>query len=267
MSIYEGTAMMIYFCVLAAVLGAVLGSFLNCAAWRIVRGESFVRGHSHCPGCGHTLGIRDLVPVLSWLFLGGMCRYCKGKISARYPATEALFAVLTVLCLLRFDLSVMFLRNLAFLCNLFCLALVDLESYKIPDGCLFLSVAVWAASVPFAFPEYGGWIGILQNLLAAVVYGGRMLGIALLMDWLMKKESLGGGDIKLFAVMGLYLGLAASMFALLLACILGLAFAAVLKKYREGSGAQIPFGPAIAAASGWMLMYGSPLVDWYLGLL
>ena len=87
------------------------------------------------------------------------------------------------------------------------------------------------------------------------------------MDWLMKKESLGGGDIKLFAVMGLYLGLAASMFALLLACILGLAFAAVRKKYREGSGAQIPFGPAIAAASGWMLMYGSPLVDWYLGLL
>lgn len=267
MSIYEDTAMMIYFCVLAATFGAVLGSFLNCAAWRIAHGESFVRGHSHCPKCGHTLGAGDLVPVLSWLFLGGRCRYCRGKISARYPVSEALFAALTVLCLLRFDLSVMFFRNLAFLCCLFCLALVDMECYIIPDGCLIFAVIVWAAAIPFAFSEYGGWFGILRSLLAAVVYGGGMLGISLLMDWLMKKESLGGGDIKLFAVMGLYLGLTASMFALLLACILGLAFAGIRRKSGNESGAQIPFGPAIAVASGWMLMYGSPVVDWYLGLL
>ena len=267
MSIYEDTVIMIYFCVLAATLGAVLGSFLNCAAWRIAHGESFVRGHSHCTKCGHALGIRDLVPVLSWLFLGGRCRYCREKISVRYPVTEALFAALTVLCLLRFDLSVICLRNLVFLCCLFCLALVDLESYIIPDGCLILSAAVWVAAIPFAFSEYGGWSGILLNLLAAVVYGGGMLGISLLLERLLKKESLGGGDIKLFAVMGLYLGLAASMFALLLACILGLVFAGLRRKNGEESGAPIPFGPAIAAASGLMLLYGSPLVNWYLGLL
>ena len=83
MSIYEDTFFMIYCCVLAGVFGAVLGSFLNCAAWRIAHGESFVKGRSHCTSCGHVLGFLDLIPVFSWIFLGGRCRYCKTKIYAQ----------------------------------------------------------------------------------------------------------------------------------------------------------------------------------------
>ncbi|MGN0403844.1 MAG: prepilin peptidase [Bariatricus sp.] len=267
MSIYEDQVILIYFCVLAAVLGAVLGSFLNCTAFRIAHGESFTKGHSRCPNCGHELGVKDLFPIISWVLLGGKCRYCKNKISVRYPITEAVFSVLTVLCLLKWNLSVLCLRNLVFLCCLFCLTLVDLESYIIPDGCLLISAGAWVAAIPFSFVEYGGWSGIALHLLAAVVYGGGLLLLSLLMDHLLKKESLGGGDIKLFAVMGLYLGMISSLFALLLACILGLVLAGIRRKSEEEGGALIPFGPAIAAASWFMLLYGTPLVEWYIGLI
>ena len=139
MSIWSDRGLLIYCSVVAFCLGAVFGSFLNCAAWRIAHGESFLRGHSRCPSCGHALGPRDLVPIFSWLFQRGRCRYCGEKISVRYPLTELAFALLTLLCLWRFDLTVLCLRNWVFLACLFCLSLVDLECYTIPDGCLLIA--------------------------------------------------------------------------------------------------------------------------------
>lgn len=267
MSIYEDTILLIYTCVLTAMFGAVLGSFLNCAAWRIAHKESFLAGRSRCTVCRHTLGILDLVPVFSWLFLRGRCRYCKAKVSVRYILTECLFSVLTVLCVLRFDLSVVCLRNLVFLSCMFCLSLVDLEIYIIPNGCLLIAAIAWIVVFPLIPSEYGGLSGVGFHLLAAVLYGGGMLVLSLLMDFILKKESLGGGDIKLFAVMGLYLGFLGSMFALILSCIFGLLFAAVRSRVNKEFGAQIPFGPAIAAASWLMLLYGSNLVNWYMSLI
>lgn len=254
----------VYCCVLAAVIGAVLGSFLNCTAWRIAHGESFVKGRSRCPACGHPLGALDLVPVFSWLFLRGKCRYCGTKISARYPLSELAFAAVTVLCLLRFGLTAECPRNMVFFSCLFCLALVDMEVRIIPDGCLITAALAWVVWLPFSelsLAETG------LHVLAAVVYGGGLLLISLAADKILGKESLGGGDIKLFAVVGLYLGLTASLFALLLSCILGLVFAFGRKFFPCGQDEHFPFGPAISTASWFMLMYGQPLVDWYLGLL
>lgn len=264
MSIYDDPAILIYVCFVTAVLGLVFGSFLNCAAWRIARGESFITGRSRCVHCGHTLGAIDLIPIVSWVLSGGKCRYCKAPVSIRYPLTELTFAVLAVLCVLQCDLTVLCLRNLIFLGALFCLSLVDLDSYIIPDGCLIAAVLAWAAAIPFAPASYGGIAGILFSLLSALVYGGGILLFALVMDKVLQKESMGGGDIKLFAVMGLYLGMVASLFAMFLACVLGLLFT-LLQPKKESP--QIPFGPAIAIAAWGMLLYGQPLVDWYLGLL
>lgn len=263
MTIYTSTGILLYCCCVAAVLGAVLGSFLNCAAWRIAHEEPFWKGRSRCPACGHVLGVPDLVPVLSWLFLRGKCRYCGEKISARYPLTELFFAAVTVLCLLRFDLTVLGLRNWLFLCCLFCLSLVDLECYIIPDGCLLISAGVWLAALPFLGMT---WREILIHLLSALGFGGALLLLSLAMDALLHRDSLGGGDIKLFAVMGLYLGPASSLFALVLSCVLGLVFQGIRKLL--GSGKElIPFGPSIAAATAVMLFCGQGLAAWYLGLL
>lgn len=259
-SVRMSGALTLYCCAVAAVLGAAFGSFLNCVAWRLAHGEPWWKGRSHCPACGRTLAPPDLVPVFSWLFLRGRCRYCKAKIPVRYLLSELFFALVTVLCLLRFDLTLLCLRNWVLLCGLFCLALVDLEIYEIPDGCLLLPALVWAAAAPFLGLARPGW---RESLLAGVVFGGGLLLVSLALDRLLGRESLGGGDIKLFALLGLYLGFIGTLFTLILACVLGL----LLGLVRREEGGRIPFGPAIALAGGGMLLYGGALIDWYLALL
>lgn len=258
LSLYDDRFILIYCCVLAGLLGAVMGSFLNCAAWRVAHHESFLKGQSRCPSCGHTLTAGELVPVFSWLIQKGRCRACGARISVRYPLTELFFAAVTVLTLLRFDLTVECLRNYIFFCCLFCLSLVDLEIFEIPDGCHIISAAAWLLALPFT-----GWSGAWKNLLAAVLFGGGVLLLSLVMDKVLGRESLGGGDVKLIAVAGLYLGLAGSLLMLILACVLGLIFAAA----RKRAGEPIPFGPSIAAACAVTLLYGDGVINWYTQLL
>lgn len=262
-SIYDYGPMLVYFTVLAAVFGAVMGSFLNCAAWRIARGESFLKGRSRCPHCGHRLTATELVPVLSWLAQRGKCRSCGAKISVRYPLTELVFSVVSVCCLLRFDLTVLCLRNYIFLCCLFCLSLADLECLEIPDGCHIICIAAWTAAVPFTFISA---FDTVLHLLSALLFGGGILGLSVLLDRALGRESLGGGDVKLLAVTGLYLGPVAALFSLILACVTGLLFYLLLSG-RGKKGQPFPFGPSISAGAALMLLFGEPLVRWYLNLL
>lgn len=245
--------------VLAALLGAVLGSFLNCAAWRTARGEAWWTGRSRCPVCGHVLGASELLPVLSFLVQRGRCRHCGAKLSLRYPMTELGFALLTVLSYQRFGLSLYGLGCYVFFCCLLCLSLVDWEVYLIPDGCLIAAALAWPLTLPAL-----GWDGlrILERILSALVFGGGMLLVARWMDRLLDKESLGGGDIKLFALLGLYLGFARSLLALLLSSLLGLLLALV----RRGGEKRIPFAPAISLAAALTLLWGDAVIDWYLGI-
>ncbi|MBQ4381254.1 MAG: prepilin peptidase [Oscillospiraceae bacterium] len=257
MSIYISTGITIYFSVLAFLFGTVMGSFLNCMAYRIAHGQDWTKGRSHCPDCGHPLGFLDLFPIFSWLFLGGKCRYCGKKISPRYPLTELFFGLVTLACLLRFDLTVLCLRNFIFICCLFTLSLVDLESYIIPNGCLVVAAVAWAVTEPFLFE---GWPDLGLHIFAAVLYGGGIMAVSLIMDRVLKKESLGGGDVKLFAVVGLYFGLIGGLFAMIIACVLGLVISLAARRNK------IPFGPAIAAACLVMVFFGQGLVSWYTGL-
>lgn len=263
MSIHLSPGILAYCCAVAAVLGAAFGSFLHCAAWRIVRGEPFWKGRSRCPACGHVLEAPDLVPVLSWLALRGRCRHCGARIPKRYVCAELFFAAVSTACLLRFDLTPLCLRNWVLLCCLFCLSLVDLENYTIPDGCLLTAAAVWLCSLPFVGMSGRG---ALIHLLTGLGCGGAVLLLSLAADAVLHKDSMGGGDIKLFALMGLYLGPVASLFSMLLSCVLGLAFALVRRALGE-EREQIPFGPSIAAATAVLLLWGEPLVRWYLALL
>ena len=261
MSLREMTGPMIAYSIFLAVcIGAVMGSFLNCAAWRIARKESFLKGRSRCPSCGHVLGPADLIPLVSWLALRGRCRHCGAKVSLRYFLTELLMAALTVACLLRFGLTVELLRAWGFLCCLFLLSLVDLEIREIPDGSLIAAAVIWLAALPFL---WAGWADALLHLAAGLVYAGVLLGVSLLMDRILGKESLGGGDVKLLAVIGLYLGFLPTLFAVILACVLGLLQALISGKRR---GTAFPFGPALSAGAALMLFFGSAMMDWYLGL-
>lgn len=263
MSIYGYTPILIYSAAVAFVFGTCMGSFLNCVSWRIVRGESFIKGRSRCTSCGHELGFWDLIPVISWLALGGKCRYCGAKVSARYPLTETAFGIITMLCLLRFDLTLLCLRNYLFLCVLFVLTLTDIDAMIIPDGCHVAAVIIWAAAEPFLSE---GWADSMKHVAAGLLFGGGLLAISLILDRMTGRDTLGGGDIKLIAVTGLYLSFIGTLFALMLACIGGLIFNVIVNKSSE-KGRAFPFGPWIAAATAIILLYGEPLINWYSGLL
>ncbi len=258
MSIYLSKGILIYCIFLMFIIGSVMGSFLNCVAYRIAHHTSFLKGRSHCPNCDHVLGPLDLIPIFSWIFSKGKCRYCQQPISKRYPLTEICMAVLSVLCLLRFDLSIECIRNYILICILFTLSLVDLEIFEIPDTCILLGIVNW---IVFAFFLKES---IVYHLVAAFVYGGGILVLSLFMDKLLKKESMGGGDIKLLFVMGLYLGNIGGMLALFLACIIGICTSIFMKKDEEN---HFPFGPAISIAFYIVLLFGKPMIDWYIGIL
>lgn len=250
------TWMVVYFAIISFILGTVFGSFLNCAAWRISRNMSFVKGRSICPHCKHELSGRDLIPIISYFASGGKCRYCKEKVSPRYLLTETLFGCISLAMFLQDGLSVLYLRDFVFACCLFCLSLVDLEKFEIPDGCILISIIAWVASLPFIELTLSY---VLGHIAAAFVFGVGFLVLSLVMDKILQKESLGGGDIKLFFVMGLYLGLVGGVFAVILAALMGLIFARGKEK--------IPFGPFISVATWIMMIFGAPVVEWYLNLI
>ena len=249
--------MLIYFGTIFFITGLVFGSFLNCTAYRISRGEDFVKGRSRCTTCGHELSAMDLIPVLSYILTRGRCRYCGEKVSLRYPLTELLCGILFLGLFLKEGLSLLFVRDLIFVCCLFCLALVDMEIREIPDGTLIISAATWAATAYFVYHDIKE---VLFHVLAGAVFMFGFLAVSLIMDRILKKESLGGGDIKLFAVVGLYLGFIPSLFCVMIASVTGL-LAAMIKK--SGS---ISFGPFIAVGTYFMLLWGEDLKNLYLGL-
>ena len=263
MSIYDTGFSLIYSIIVAFVFGACMGSFLNCTAIRICRGEDFVKGRSHCMNCGHDLYLKDLVPIFSWVFLKGKCRYCHAKISARYPLVEIIFALVSVACLLKFDVTLLCARNYIYLSVLYLLTLTDIETMTIPDSCHIIMALVWFATCPFLYHGHE----IIVHVAAAIVFGGGILLLSLVMDRVLGRESMGGGDIKLLAVTGLYLGFIGTLLTLIIACVAGLVFSIARKGRLDDEEKAFPFGPWIAIASAIVLFAGEPLINWYMGLI
>lgn len=249
--------MTVYFAVVSFILGSVFGSFINCFAWRITHHESILKGRSHCAVCGHTLGALDLVPIFSWLLLKGKCRYCGEKISPRYMLTELFLGTAFLLCFLVVGFSWETLRLMALSVALLGLSLVDLEIQEIPNGFIIYGIALWAVTLPL-LPE--PIKALWQGLLSGFLIGGGILLISLIMDKVLKKESLGGGDVKLLFMVSLYMSPLAALFNMVLACVLGLLFVAALKREK------IPFGPSISLASFVTILVGEKFAAWYLGL-
>lgn len=239
--LYATPAITIYSCCIAALLGACMGSFLNCAAWRVVHGESVLRGRSHCDVCGHVLAPRDLVPVFSYVFSHGRCRYCGAKLSPRHAVGEAVAALVFVSLLLRYDISLRTLEAWAVACLLLACAFADLEGYIIPDRFIAVGVVLFIVTL-FFVPDPGK--RALDGLIGGV--------------------AVGGGDIKLLFLTGLFLGWQKNLLCLLLACVVGILWGLVrAKRGQQG----LPWGPGIALAAWCAALFGQDLIDWYLSLL
>lgn len=252
------TLLTIYLCVWLAVAGAALGSFLDCAAWRWARGEAMFRGRSHCGSCGHTLSAGELVPVFSYLFSRGRCRHCGEKIPAECLWAELAGAVCFVCLGVRFGLTLELVQWLVLGGLLLAVSLTDGAKQIIPDKLLIAAAANRAV-----------WLFILRQplwdtvkgMLASCIIPAALLAFVLLAEKVLKKEAMGGGDIKLLLALGLYLSWPELLLTLLGGCLLGILGAALGKK----TGA-IPFGPCLAAAGVLAVCFGGPLIGWYLGL-
>ena len=250
----------VYLITLCAVLGLVMGSALNCLAFRIAKGEKWSGGRSHCVSCGHELRWADLVPVLSYLFLKGRCRYCGEKISPRYVLSELTLGLVFVCTLLRYDLSLSCAVMLVLFSCLFCLSLVDLDTFEIPNRFLLIPAAVRLVQLIY---QFGLSAPFWKQVLPAAAILLAMLGLVLVIDKLLGKESMGGGDIKLLSLLGLFFSFPEWLLLLFVACILGLLLALTLGAKK---GIAFPFGPAISAAAFFVSLFGSQLTGWYLSL-
>jgi leader peptidase (prepilin peptidase) / N-methyltransferase len=245
-----------YAAVLAGVFGLLLGSFLNVVAYRLPRGESLAFPGSHCPSCETPIRPWDNVPVLSWLWLKGHCRACRGAISARYPVVEATTAVLLVAVVLAKGADRDAWLGLAFVLLLVPVTLIDLDHRIIPNKLMALGTAVALAILALTDPG-----SIPEHLIAAAAAGGFLLIAAVAYP-----AGMGMGDVKLAAVMGLFLGRdvgAAMLVALVAGSVVGAAIIA-RKGAAEGRKTAIPFGPYLAFGGLVGLFAGGAVVDWYL---
>ncbi len=258
---------LLYIVFWAAVLGAVMGSFLDCVAWRRAHGESIWKGRSHCGECGHVLGVRDLIPVFSFLFSKGKCRHCGARIPREAFVAELVGAFSFTAIAVKFDMQLTLPMWLIFAALLLLLALIDCNQRMLPDS-LLLALAVNRLLFWLVLGHVPG--ALLQMLLGACSVSVPLLLLVLLMDRVLGKETMGGGDIKLFFVLGLYFTWQQMLLVLLCACLLGIAgwfLARRTPRTEDGEEQAFPFGPYIAGAAGIVLLWGQPLINWYMSLL
>ena len=282
----------IYILTIAFIFGTVLGSFIDCMAWRIVKQESVLNGRSHCDVCGAQLTAGDLIPIVSYLKSGGKCSHCGAKISPESTWVEFLLGLTFAVLVLKFDLSFIALRFMGLSVILMGLSLVDLKTFIIPDRFHVMGIIWWLMTLPltaltkgqgltsyFARKVLGFEDALLQmgteslsalelmlqdlkfGLISAFGIALFMLVLSIIFDKVSGKESLGGGDIKLLFMTGLYMRPGVAVFNLILSCIVGLVFVFILKKEK------IPFGPSISLATMISILIGSEFVNWYIGLL
>ncbi len=255
-----------------ALLGLVIGCFFNVCIYRIPEKQSIIRPPSHCTSCGTRLRPIDLVPVFSYIFLRGRCRYCGMKISARYPSVEVLTAISFVVLYFRYSISVEFFAS-AFLTGiLICISFIDFDHKIIPNGLIILALIcgtllfVYNLFYPVTF--YGDRLWFTP-LIGLVVGAGFLLLVGWIGQLIYKSDNaMGMGDVKLLAVCGLFLGYKLTIVALFTAIIVAALFSLILILLKKiNSKATIAFGPFIAVGVFFAISYGWDIIHLYFSFL
>lgn len=254
------------FLILIFALGLCIGSFLNAVIYRMQSGDSIFSKHSHCPHCGHDLGVLDLIPLFSFLLLKGRCRYCEEKISWQYPLVEGTTALLFLLTVLRFDPKPLTISYyLATLSLLVIIFVYDLKHFIIPDKILlptfFLSVFYKGVRI---LTNSSGGSELLTDLACAAGAGGFFLVFYLFS----KGKALGFGDVKLAFFLGFFLGWPLILPALFVSSLLGGVVGGFLLAFtQKGWKSKVPYGPFLIAGALISLFFGEWLIDVFRGFL
>jgi leader peptidase (prepilin peptidase)/N-methyltransferase len=241
---------------LVFAIGAVLGSFYNVIIYRLPKKINFAKGFSFCPTCEHRLYPKDLVPIFSYLLLGGKCRYCKTRISPRYCIVDTICGAASLLCWIYFDLSVAALYFVVF-SVLLCITLIDADTQEIPDS---LNLAILLCGIAAI------WLQPDVDLLSRVI-GIFVISVPLLLMALIVNGAFGMGDVKLMAAAGFLLGWQHTLVAFFIALLLGGGYGvAVLIMRKKGRKDHFAFGPCLAVGVFASLLAGQDLLGWYLSM-
>jgi leader peptidase (prepilin peptidase) / N-methyltransferase len=237
------------------ILGLSIGSFLNVCIYRIPEKKSIAFPASHCPNCKHSLNAIDLIPILGYLINRGKCKYCGSKISLQYPMVELFTAIIFLLLFNKFFISMEFLKYAVLASVLIVITVVDLERQEIPD-----EMIIFGLIAGLLFNIYNIKADMVTGIIGFILGGGVFLIIAMASN-----GAMGGGDIKLMAVLGLFFGwkliILITIIAFVLGAIISLILIAAKVKNRKD---YIPFGPFIAVAALTVIFYGIQIMQMYI---
>jgi len=248
--------------IVSIIFGAIVGSFLNVCIYRVPKGESVITPGSHCPHCEKPIRFYDNIPLVSYLLLKGRCRNCNGPISIQYPLVEAMAALSSFFLFIKFGASWSYLFYFSFLAGLIVVTLIDLYHQIIPDVISVPGIGVGLVA-SLIIPH----ITFFDSLIGILLGGGSLFLVATLYQWLFKREGMGGGDIKLLAMIGAFLGWKPVILTILSSSFIGsiTGIAIMLIKGKDFKYA-IPFGPFLSLGAVISLFYGSSIISWYLYL-
>lgn len=241
----EFTYVIIFF-----ILGLFIGSFYTVVGSRLPKGEKIINDRSHCDNCQHELTLLDMIPVLSYLFLRGRCKYCKEEINPLSTSMELFTGTLFALSYFRFGFSYELFIALGLVSMLIILSVSDLSYYIIPDEVLIFFSGYFLIITTLQF----GVIPALISIRNGLILFGVMYLIMLIGNFLFKKESLGGGDIKLLFVFGLVIDPLLGLISIFIASVIALPIALILLKTKKQK--LIPFGPFLLIAINFIYFTG-----------
>jgi len=244
------------------IFGAIVGSFLNVCIFRLPKEESIIWPGSHCPHCENPIKFYDNIPLISYLLLRGKCRYCRGAISAQYPLVEGITALSSFILFMRFGPSLSYLIYFAFVAALIVITVIDLNHQIIPDVISLPGIGVGLLA-SLILPQFT----FFDSLKGFLLGGGSLFLVATLYQWLFRREGMGGGDVKLLAMIGAFLGWKAVILTILLGSLVG-SITGIIVMVLKGKDFKyaIPFGPFLSLGAVISLFYGEELIRWYIHL-
>jgi leader peptidase (prepilin peptidase) / N-methyltransferase len=247
----------------AFLFGLCIGSFLNVCIYRLPAGKSVIRPGSMCPSCGAPVRAGDNIPVLGYIRLMGKCRDCRAKIAIRYPLVEFITALFALSTVIRFGPSHQAILYFAFISVLLAITFIDIDHRIIPDHLTLPGIPL-AFLASFALPE----ISLIDSLLGILAGGGTLYAVAWGYMRLTRKEGMGGGDIKLLAMIGAFIGWKGVLFTVFAASLVGsIAGLIVMLRTRGDMKLAVPFGPFLSVGAIVYIFFGAELISWYFGLL
>jgi leader peptidase (prepilin peptidase)/N-methyltransferase len=245
------------------VFGTIIGSFLNVCIHRIPQGKSIVSPPSHCPRCETPIRFYDNIPLLSFIILRGRCRKCGSPISLRYPLVEFLMGLFSLILLFRFGISTLYLIYLAFFASLTLISFIDLPCRIIPDV-ISLPGIVIGLVISFLHPQ----LSIIDSLIGVLLGGGILYVVASVYHLVTKREGMGGGDVKLLAMIGAFIGWKGVLFTVLCSSFIGSIVGVTLMLLSSAdSKYAVPFGPFLSLGAIIYVLWGEAMITWYLGFL